>query len=172
MSLKGVNRIRQRMVVLGAFLLVVSMFVMPVVAWSDSESYQDSNPSETYGSWDSYNERANEADIGTTYGCDLIFEMTSIPQDGDSYKLHIDYDGCNPGWPYHESLLIEYRWGSSGSWTFVAYCDYQKGDWMEDLSDPTSSIFQVHFIDCGRGIFDSDHTWYFGNEPVLWVYYE
>ena len=107
----------------------------------------------------------------TNHKLELIFQMNSIPQDGDDYKIEIDYDGCTPGGHGAETLIAQYRWGTSGGWTTIDTFFYPKHN-VYDITDPTSTTIQIIFYDQNRWWWDSKHTWDFGFEPILIVYWD
>ena len=159
--------IRKRIFLLS---LVTIFLIIASVSATTKQEYYDNTPFPVYGSWDSGSEEAEEAYHGGTYKLELIFQMNSIPQDGDDYKIEIDYDGCTPGGHGAETLIAQYRWGTSGSWITIDTFYYAKHQ-VYDINDPTSTTIQILFLDQNRWWWDSQHTWDFGFEPILQVYW-
>ena len=157
---------------MGVLLVILSMTILQVSAWSDEREYTDNTPYEMYGNWDSSDEEAQESFYGLAYRCVIVFQFYNVLQTGDSYKVHIDYDGVSPGYPWnYENLFVEYRWGS-GSWIWIATLSMWAGDTMIDIADATSSTCEVRIVDSNTFLDATQHTWYFGAEPSLWVYWD
>ena len=161
------------MVTFGVFIVILTMIIMPVSAWSDEEPHTPDDIDEMYGSWDSSDEGAEESIYGIAYRSLIVFEYDNIEQDGDSYKIHVDYDGHTPGYPWnYETLGVEYRWGTSGSWIVIAYLNFNAADSFYEITDASSTTIQIRFVDSSIILDATKHTWFFGSEPHLWVYWE
>lgn len=126
-------------------ILLSPLTALAAVDWYDPDEpflWTDGHYSDGY--WEDY--------LGPfSYQLDVIHEFSDVPQDADKYELYIDYDYNG----YHiESFLVYYRWGSSGGWTlFRVYNPIDDFDDIQEISDPTSTLLQVRFMD-GRGILD------------------
>lgn len=166
------KRIRKMLIMLSTFLIVVSFLVVPIHAWSDMGYYYYSGISQMEGSWNTSTERATEELNGLAYLCQIIFQYTSVDLTADVYKIQIDYDGVDSGYPWnYESLYLQYRWGTSGIWIWISTLDINTYDGFITIADATSTTCQVRLIDTSRTIDGLQHTWFFGNEPILWVYW-
>jgi hypothetical protein len=172
-SNRSVEIIRKKVVSLSLVLVVLTVLAAPATAWSDSESYEaDGDPVQTFGNWDAENEQASESLVGLVYRCQIMFEYTGIDTSADVYKIQIDYDGVSPGvYPYWESLGLYYRWGDDGSWIHKSNLDIYTYDGFLTITDATSSTCQILFIDQVRTFDLCPNTWYFGNEPIVWAYW-
>ena len=103
----------------------------------------------------------------------LIFQYTCVSTSADSYGLDINYDGEYPNWIWDlESLKVEYRWGTSGTWTHLTYLDFWPYDGELSINDATNSVFQLRMRGCLETSDSTDHTWYFGEDPTLLAHYE
>ncbi|MFQ5883824.1 MAG: hypothetical protein ACE5IO_01840 [Thermoplasmata archaeon] len=105
-------------------------------------------------------------EYGWAFGCRFTYK--NIPQDGDVYKIRIDYDGWSELWP--EVLDIEYRW-ASGSWTDLTSCSNRAFDIKFTITDASSSTLYVSLTDSVAHPFEPRDVWEFGREPELWIYW-
>ena len=144
-------------------IVVLSVICMPVRA----TDYNDYSPDEIYGVWNSTYNRAVEVAYGSYYKCQIQFIFTGVTQDADDYWINLKYDGTLNGWPWTESLKMEYKWGPYGTWTFLAYLDIQTYNGDLDITSATSSILYLRFTDCAPEDIGAANTWCFGYEPYL-----
>jgi hypothetical protein len=144
-------------------IFVVLSICMPV--WATD--YNDYTPDEIYGVWNSTYNRATETAYGSYYKCQILFTYTDVRQDAGDYWINLDYDGTSHGWPYTESLVMEYRWSNAGTWTFLAYLDIITYDGDLDITSATSSILYLRFTDYAPEDIGAANIWYFGYEPYL-----
>ncbi|MGV9103949.1 MAG: hypothetical protein ACOC38_02615 [Promethearchaeia archaeon] len=158
----------RRLILLGVVLAVVLSLPLSVSA---AEQYYDTNPSCTYGSWNSNTHEATEQSSGWTHRLIMIWNITDVPTDGKRYEVEIDYDDVTPTGHNYEGLLVHYRWGTSGSWTHIVTLRLTFEHTFYEIDDATSSILQIKFEDESQLWFEGQHTWDFGSYPVLWVYY-
>jgi hypothetical protein len=166
-----VKEIRKKISIVLVLMIALSLSIISVSAYSKEVPTPYNYPAtQTYGTWDSTNERATEAIFGFAFRCQIMFEYTSISTSADEYKIQIDYNGEYPGYPV-ESLCVYYRWGTTGNWIWICNLDYTLFDGFITIGAATSSTCQILFLD-GVQLFDAyQHTWYFGNEPVVWAYW-
>ncbi len=166
---------RKEVVVALLFIVPISMYALPVMANITDPGpsyYVPSSIQEIDGVWDSTSHDAIETQSGFSYRCEIIFYYTMVDTSADVYKIDIDYDGEEPGWFWQiESLEMLYRWGSGGSWTHLAYFDVSTYDGKMTITDATSSTLQIRIIGCIEFNDNIQHTWYFGAEPQLWLYW-
>ncbi|MFO7837090.1 MAG: hypothetical protein R6V83_10555 [Candidatus Thorarchaeota archaeon] len=133
---------------------------------------KDTSPTEYEGTWSTKNNYARETLEGSVYRINIVFEFYIVPQDADDYWFHIDYNYISPGWPWVESLDVMYRWGTSGGFTHLVYYDVlaSEGNW--DITSPSSTTLQLKFRGCAEVADGMQTTWYFGDEPILHMYWE
>jgi hypothetical protein len=165
-----VEEIKKKSIALLVLLVAISLSVMPVHAYSDQRHYYCTDIDPTFGTWDSSDEKASEGFFGFAYRCQIIFEYTSLSTSADEYKIQIDYNGESPAYPI-ESLCVYYRWGTTGSWIWICNLDYNLFDGYITIADATSTTCQILFLDGVQFLDGYQHTWYFGNEPVVWAYW-
>ncbi|MBD3159601.1 MAG: hypothetical protein GF309_12485, partial [Candidatus Lokiarchaeota archaeon] len=128
---------------------------------------KDTSPTEYEGTWSTKNNYAREPLEGSVYRINIIFEFYNVPQDADDYWFEIDYEGLSHIWPFGERLDVMYRWGTSGGFTHLVYYDHFLSDTTWDITSPSSTIFQLKFRGCAEVTDGIQHTWYFGDEPIL-----
>jgi len=156
-------------------LLFLAMFLltpMRVQAYSrTTDTYDDKD--ENKGDWNPVDHEAMEFQDGGVYQVEVVFIFTSVDTSKDAYKLDINYGGHEPGyWPWTESLMVYYRWGSSGSWTWHLTLDINPYDDEKTITDPTSSRLEVLFYDYANASDSCQTTWYFGHDGPILVIYE
>jgi hypothetical protein len=164
-----VDRKRDLVFVL-SFFIVASFIILPVLA--GMQSYNDDEPTVTYGDWDVDDYDANEEWLFTGYLCEFEFVYTGVRTDGYDYKINLEYDGCSPWmfWSY-ETLRGEYKWGSSGTWKVFALLDWITFSGDITIDDASSSTLYIRFKDTQRNPDNTLHYWYFSDTPVLKVWY-
>ncbi|MHA1956785.1 MAG: hypothetical protein ACXAAO_13280 [Candidatus Thorarchaeota archaeon] len=162
---------RNTIIVLAIVLIVPFLVALPVKAVTTDIDYYDSR-NENWGDWNPVDYEALEFIYSGVYKFECVFVFTSVAQDGDAYKLDIDYNTLWPGWPFHESILVYYRWGSSGGWTWHLTLDLNSYDDQKVILDASNSRLEVKFYDAGQGRDLLETTWFFGHDgPILWVQY-
>ncbi len=121
---------------------------------------------EVKGVWSVLNNRAVETYYSGYYRCDIVFTFEGITQNADDYWIHLVYNTIYPGWPWIESLEVEYRWSDAEDYTRLVLCDVFAYEGDIDITAATSSVLYIRMIDC-----DDDDTvgtsWYFGAEPFV-----
>jgi hypothetical protein len=150
--------------------LVCLSFCMPASA-SGYTNYEHDDIEEVKGVWSVLNNRAVETEGDDEYyHCEIVFTFEGITQSADDYWIHLDYNTIYPGWPWIESLEVEYRWSDEQDYTRLVLCDVYAYEGDIDITAATSSVLYIRMIDC-----DDDDTvgtsWYFGDEPyvVTWT---
>lgn len=165
---------RLRLVSIGFVFLAFMIGILTVPVRADEppdytvEYYDDFN--DAPGTW---YENDNDAVEGGSWGFYLLtveFYFFNVPQDGDVYKIRIDYDDSEPSVP--ENLYVNYRWTyGGGPWGYVTTCCANRFDTKFTINDPTTATLTVRFMDAG-GWFDfTRDKWEFGREPELWIYW-
>jgi hypothetical protein len=158
-------------IILLVFLMFLGSFI-PVRA-STYESWQDTTPIEYEGIWNTGSNYAKETLYSTVYRIVLVFECYYVDQDADDYWIELDYNGVTPWlWPAGEDLEMLYRWGTSGGFTHLANLGFWAVDTDFDITAPTSSILQIKFRGTSESSDTAQNTWYFGDEPILWAYWD
>jgi hypothetical protein len=153
-------------------LLAIMIVVAPASAWSDLGCEYVDYIYQNEGTWNTSTKVATEAYQDGGYKCLITMDIYYVDQSADVYKIYLDYDGTNHGFPWDfESLYLQYRWGTSGTWIPIGTLDmYEFHDYIT-INDATSTILQLRLIDSKRNLDMLQHIWYFGNEPVLWLYW-
>ncbi len=157
-------------------VLLVLVFCLVVVSGmffveAGRETYNDDTPDATFGTWtasdDCYEEYANGA-----YQCEMLFVFTEIRTDGSAYYINIDYDGCDPGYPWNcESIYAHYKWGS-GEWILIAWFDYVVSDKDWSINDPgDEDTLYLRFKNAAPSSDSTKHTWYSSDTPYVAVDY-
>lgn len=166
------TRIKRKLITLSLILVALSVLVVPVSAYSKEEDYNYDVLFQTYGSWNTANNRAVESFYGLAYRCMIVFRYTDIDTSADVYKIQIDYNGVTPGYyPCCESLGLYYRWGTSGPWIWLSWLDINLYDGFITIADATSTTCEVLLLDCSTLLDPYQNTWYFGDEPNVWAYW-
>jgi hypothetical protein len=160
---------RKKYVCLATMLIIFCAVIMPVKA--TIYGYWDFWPEEVLGSWSEGYLEATEEEIGDEHYCKIEWCFDGVMQDGDDYKIDIDYNGVSPGYPWnYESMKLEYRWGY-GDWEQInGLFNYLPYDHEVLIDDPTDTTLYLRLYDCDREDDDIQHTWSFGVEPHLLVY--
>ena len=165
-------KMKKSRIVFAGFVLAVfvaSLMLQPVAAWSEVgvEWYDDVD--EIMGDWYEDDNEALEGGVFGGYGLEIIFRIDNVDLTADVYKIRIDYDGYDQ-WP-PETILLYYRWGSSGGYEYSCSFGSTVTDFKITIDDATSTHLYIKIIDYSRWLDFLRDKWYFGREPELWMYW-
>ncbi len=137
------------MLILLVVTLISSSALIPFRAATRITDTYD-NTDENLGDRNPVDYEAMEFEDTGCYEVEIVFIFKNVDTSKDAYKLDINYVGHEQGyWVYTESIIIKYRWGSSGDWTWHLTCDSFPYDGEKTIRDLTSNRLEVIFYYSG-----------------------